>query len=101
MGVWMTPDLQSSCGMSPTGFHHPAGAQPIAEGTEPLVDVAAINFPPETMMYVIALPHGSYYTSVSYLDPEGPMGKIEAAAMLHQIAFGWERQARQEIAQTN
>jgi hypothetical protein len=101
MGVWLDLYEQSACSMSPTGFHHPAGAQPIAEAAEVLPNIAAIKMPPEAVMYVVALTTGSYYTSVSYLEPEGPMSKIEAAAMLHQIARGWENQAAQEIAQAN
>jgi hypothetical protein len=101
MGVWQDPGLRVACTLSPTGFHHPEGAQAVAEATGEPLNVAAINMPPGTMMYVIALTTGSYYTSISFLDPEGPMGKVEAAAMLHQIAAGWENDAALDIAQTN
>lgn len=100
-GVWVDHEAKTSCSMSPTGFHHPEGTQAVAESTEAPLDIATLNMPPDTVMFVIARWHGTYYSSISRLLPTGPMHKLEAAAMLHQIAAGWENEVTQGIAQAN
>ena len=100
MGVWVGQDGTTHCDGSPTGFHHPEGTPMGAEGTEDPLDLTRANLPDNTVMFVIALNHGTYYSTMSQVVPGG-MHKIEAAAMLHQIANGWEREAVEEIAQQN
>jgi hypothetical protein len=101
-GQWVDRTSSTLCD-NPTHMHHPTGesAEKAAEAAMTTdLGLAQMVLPADTVMFVIAIASGEFYSTVSQLVPNG-LPKEHAIRMLRSIAEGWEQDLINEIAQSN